>query len=995
MPRARPTPLLLLLPALLLLPLQARAEDPTLDWKTIETEHFYIHYYKSSRHSLRGAALQAARAAEAAHARLAPALRHTPSGKTHIVLTDDADGANGSAQIVPMNIVRLLVTAPGTLSTLNDYDDWIYGLILHEYTHILHIDTIHGIAKLVNYVLGKTWAPNQVQPRWFIEGLATYYESARSSGGRVRAAIFDMYLRMAVLGGNLLQLDQITSNTRIFPRGNVPYLYGSQFLKYIADRFGEKALSQISHRYGRTVLPYAINRIAKEVTGHTYLELYEDFKRHLRHRYELVRAAVANRGLTRHQRITRDEDAVGSPVFSRDGRELAFAHSDGHSQLAIKILDVATGKVTQQFELYGGSGIDFTPDGRHLVFGEASWWRTFYSYDDLFVRERATGKVRQLTFGLRARDPSVSPDGGRVAFVQSDLGTMDLALIPFEGGAHRVLVKGERGDQLSTPRWSPDGRALVFSRWRLGGERDLHLYELASGKVRPLTRDRAIDVDPVFSADGKRVYFSSDRTGIYNIYCIELGASGGPGRTMVPGGELRQVTNVLGGAFTPAVSPDERRVYYVGFEVKGHDLHLAEVDPRRHLPALPYVNRRPPPTLVSYGSAEATVKKAPARAPEAAPPERYVERPFSPLPTLYPRNWSFNVGSSSFGTLIGIELGGADVVGRHKWSLVGNVATEKGYASYGLSYSYNRFWPSLTLDQSRYLGARGGIVEDGVRRNYIEENYGAGATIGLPVLRLVNHSASASVGYRLNWFRAGEGSQTSLTIPGAVSPKLPETGILAGLTFGLSYSNLQRYTWSISTEKGRQVGVNLRVDHPSLGSDYQTTQFNYSWTEFVPMPWWHDHVLALRLAGGIGTGSITRRGVYFLGGFPEQDVLRSFFDQTRVGGAYLRGYAPGTVYGDQYHLFNLEYRFPILNIEKGLSTMPIYFTHIHASVFADVGDAFFGDIDLSNLKVGVGAELLVEAVAGYFIPATFRIGYARGLMEGGGNEFHFLLGYPF
>jgi outer membrane protein assembly factor BamA len=353
------------------------------------------------------------------------------------------------------------------------------------------------------------------------------------------------------------------------------------------------------------------------------------------------------------------------------------------------------------------------------------------------------------------------------------------------------------------------------------------------------------------------------------------------------------------------------------------------------------------------------------------------------------------VGSSTFGTLFGIGLTGADVVGRHRWALVGNVGTERGYASYGASYSYNRFWPSLTLDTSRFMGVRGGIVEDGVRKNYIEENYGAGASIGLPVLRLANHSASASVGYRFNWFRAGEGSEPSLTIPGALSPKQPEVGILSGMTFGLSYSNLQRYTYSISTEKGRQVGVSLRLDHPSLGSDFQTTQFSYSWAEYVPMPWLRDHVLALRLAGGIGTGSLSRRGIFFIGGFPEQDVLRSIFDMSRVGGAYLRGYPQGVVYGDQYHLLNVEYRFPLFDIEKGFSTMPLYFTHLHAAVFADVGDAFFGDLQLSNLKVGVGVELLVEAVIGYFIPTTFRIGYARGLMEAGGNELHFLLGYPF
>jgi hypothetical protein len=948
----------------LLLPGLSLADDPTADWRTIETPHFYVHYYRNMRHSEQEVAQKVARAAEAAHAVLAPALRHVPSAKTHIVVTDDTDGANGSAQIVPFNIIRLFITGPGSLSSLNDYDDWIYGLIVHEYTHILHIDTIHGLARLVNYVFGKTWVPNQIQPAWFIEGLATYYESARTAGGRLRSSVFDMYLRMAVLEGKTLNIDQISSGTRYFPHGNVVYLYGSQFIRYIADRFGEDKLAQISHRYGGTTIPWAINRIAKEVVGHTYVELYEDFKRHLRRRYEFQRETAARRGLTRFRKVTDHGEASDAPVFSRDGRELAFIDTDGHSQTAFKIMDAATGKVTQRFDYFGGSGVDFTPDRRHLVYGASSVWRTFYSYDDLFVRDRVTGVVRRLTSGLRARDPSVSPDGRTVAFVTNDLGATNLALIPFEGGPHRVLFQGRSGDQVFTPRWSPDGKQVVYSHWSLGGYRDIYLMEVATRKTRRLTADRALDTNPVFSADGRRIYFSSDRTGIYNIFCWDRETE-----------QVSQVSNVVGGAFSPAISPDERELYYVGFSAKGYDLHAMSVDRRAFLPALPYRDTRPAPAVV--------------RSTEA-----YPERAFNPLATLYPRQWMFHYNTDAFGGVAGIDFRGADVVGRHNWAFATSVSTSKGYVSYGLSYAYERFWPSLGLDTGRSVGVRGGVVLDGIRQNYLEENYVGGVGLGLPVLRLPDHSVTLSLGYRVNWFRNAD-AQTVIVEPGMVSPKFPEVGLLAGATLGATYATLQRYAWSVSNAKGRVLNVGLRMDHPSLGSDFQSTQLTYGWTEFVALPWFFDHVLALRLNGGISSGNLSRRGVFFIGGFPEQDIVRAVLDNTRVGGAFLRGYAPGVVYGDQYHLLNVEYRMPLFNIEKGFSTLPLYFTRVHGAAFADVGHAFFGRLALSDLKVGVGAELLLEAVIGYYVPCTFRIGYARGLMDPGDNEFHFLLGTPF
>ena len=958
--------LLLLITATLQAPAGAQAADPTQQWRTIRTPHFVVHYYRSERHDEQRVAWRVAHTAERVHDILTPLLKHEPSSKVHIVVTDDTDGANGSAQIVPRNLVRIFVTGPSSLSSLNDYDDWIFGLLLHEYAHILHIDTIHGVARVINAVLGKTWSPNQIQPRWFIEGLATYYESAKSSGGRIRSNIYDMYLRMAVLQGKLLELDQVSSTTRYFPRGDVPYLYGSRFLDYLARRFGPDKLTSISHDYGGQLIPYAINRTAKRVLGHTFQELYEQFKVHLRRKYEIQRQEVERQGKTPFKEVTDYGEACGTPRFSHDGKELVFIDTDGRSQFKVKLLDVATDQVVDSFVIYGGSGVDFTPDGQHLVYGASAVHRTVYSYHDLFVRHRASGEVRRLTDGLRARDPAISPGGGYVVFTANELGTMSLMQVPYDGGPAKFLLRGGPGEQFFTPRWSPDGTSVVYSRWRQGGWRDIELLNLKTGGVRRLTDDRALDMDPTFSRDGRRVYFSSDRSGIYNLYSVDIQT-----------GSLLQVSNVLGGAFTPAISPAEDRAYFVSFSARGYDLAAMSLSRERLQPAMPYVDDRPQPA------------PAPAAAEQPFP-----EGPYNPMDTIWPDAWTFLLGADAYGTTLGFQIAGADVVGRHSYLLNVNFSTVNGHPNYGLVYAYNGLWPSLRLDTSRFEGPRGGLAIDGKSLTYVEENYGAGLSVGLPVLRVPGHGGDVSVGYRFNWFR--DADQTEVLVkPGDISPDLPQVGILSGLTLGLSYRSTERYAHSISNELGRAISISLRLNHEVFGSDYQSTTVSWAWTEYLPMPWLHDHVLALRYGGGIGGGDQARRGVFFVGGFPEQDVLRTLFDIGRPGGVYLRGYPPGAVYGEQYQLFNLEYRFPMVEIQKGLSSLPVFLSHIHAAVFVDAGNAFFGQLDPEELKVGVGAELLVELIIGYFIPSTFRIGYARGLMDPGGNEFHFLLGQPF
>src|SRR4051812_5130715 len=161
-----------------------------------------------------------AQVAETAHERLKGPLGYEPTTATEVIITDDSESANGSATALPFNTVQLYVTSPDDFSPLNDYDDWYLGLITHEYTHILHVDNISGPAKILNSILGKTYSPNQAQPRWIIEGLAVLSETGFTSGGRLRSSIFDMYMRADVLDDNIAELDVLCGAPQRWPQGN-------------------------------------------------------------------------------------------------------------------------------------------------------------------------------------------------------------------------------------------------------------------------------------------------------------------------------------------------------------------------------------------------------------------------------------------------------------------------------------------------------------------------------------------------------------------------------------------------------------------------------------------------------------------------------------------------------------------------------------------------------------------------------------------------------
>jgi hypothetical protein len=148
--------------------------------------------------------------------------------------------------------------------------------------------------------------------------------------------------------------------------------------------------------------------------------------------------------------------------------------------------------------------------------------------------------------------------------------------------------------------------------------------------------------------------------------------------------------------------------------------------------------------------------------------------------------------------------------------------------------------------------------------------------------------------------------------------------------------------------------------------------------------------VALRFAGGTRMSDSRRVGRFSLSGTPEQDVIDSVINTVRTSSTgYLRGHE--RLSGDQFHLANLEYRQELVRLERGLSTLPIFLRRLHFAALLDVGNVWDDDVDPTDLRMGVGGALRLDAVFGYFAPGSFDVGYARGFGEGGGNEFWFLM----
>ncbi len=967
------------------------ANDPRLLWKTLETAHFRINYYSTEDE----VAQHVATLAESIYGRLVPAVGWAPSEKTEILLTDQTDSANGSATALPYDAIRLNVTAPDDMSPLGDVDDWYVELVTHEYTHILHTDHIEGIPALVNKILGKTLAPNQVQPHWLLEGLAVFEESARTSGGRLRSSMWNMWMRADVLEDNVATLDVFSNVPRRWPQGNIWYLYGSFFMQWLADTYGEQAIREMIDDYGRQIVPYAINRSIRRATGRTYEELYVAWVDSMRRSFREQAIAISQRGLREGVRVTHNGNTVEHPrwipanAWPAHAGELLYYGDDGHSragQWALPLVRDASGRIVGARErerelmirVNGPGGSSFMPDGA-VAFSGGDVYDNLFSFDDLFelpAHETSPsgldGQRERWSDGWRALDPSVSPDGRRVVFTTNHRGTTYLMMADVVPSPHREgvralanvrrLVTGAPFDQAFTPRWSPDNRHVAYSVWQRGGYRDVRIVDTQDGTYAEVTHDRAIDGDPAYSADGRWLYFHSDRNGVANIYAFEVAT-----------GQLKQVTNVINGAYQPEPSPDGKSLAYVGYTHDGYDVFVMPLDPSTWLDPLPYEESRP--------------------APPAEPAPAFVTpKAYNPLLTLRPRNYSVQITPGNFGQSSIVTASGSDIAGIHSITLQQVTEWEHPVLEGNISYSYGRLPFDVGVTAFRQIAPGTGYQLGATTVPWIQETVGATTSLAYSMPRAFD-SQSFSLSY--SFARVGG----TLPLPASSldpydTPSIPGRSSLGTMHLGWSYSNSEGYLWSVGNETGFSVGASLDLSDPALASDSTGYAATFGFATYLAMPWLQHHVLALHAEGGASGNNRGGRGPFYVGGFidlPVVDVVRNVLIQ---GGVSLRGYAPVSEIGNYFGIFNAEYRFPILNVDRGLSTLPIFLNRITGAAFVDYGSAF-SDPATAEFKTGVGGELWFDMTLGYILGFTFRAGFARGLASGGIDKTYFIAAVPF
>ncbi|MQA31771.1 MAG: hypothetical protein GEU82_18375, partial [Luteitalea sp.] len=424
------------------------------DWHIYVTDHFEIYYYPELEKHLE----RIAGYAESAYQQVSSDLKHDLSAKTPLILFkthsefEQQNVIPGAAQEGVAAFAEPF--RDRMLLPIDDPPDRLYGLIVHELTHIFEFDIIpQGLIR-------------RSVPLWVNEGLSDYERAQWDPLDLMMirdAAVADIIPKMSELEGY-----GDSSNPRLI------YNLGHAVFEFIEARFGKEGIRQFLFALRKSVIGGGEDAY-EEALRMKPDEFDQAFERYLKDRF----------------RPFRDKER---PIDY--GRNLAPNAEKTHYTQALSIAPSPSGDLIAVVTVNRKDGeLDIV---------------LLSSKDGSMVRNLTSGFDKDFGFNHIVSPTSFntipwmswSPRGDRIAYFVRTEKERTLIVQNVLTREVEIRVPMKSVDEPESPSFSPDGRTVAFSALR-GGVGDIFTVDLESQQVENLTTDDFFDYGSVFSPDGK------------------------------------------------------------------------------------------------------------------------------------------------------------------------------------------------------------------------------------------------------------------------------------------------------------------------------------------------------------------------------------------------------------------------------------------------------------------------------------------------------------
>ncbi|HEY7187746.1 MAG TPA: hypothetical protein VH436_14420, partial [Vicinamibacterales bacterium] len=786
-----------------------------------------------------------------------------------------------------------------------------------------------------------------------IEGLATFYESRLTDGGRVRGSQFPETLRAAVLETPGPKLDEAEADSGAW-RPDRHYVFGSLFLDHLADRYGmDTPPAWMASRAAsfRSIVSRGAG-VGELFGGQNLSQVWNDWIASEREKARRLRDQLqaSAPGLAETKRFCDIAHATSFPRVSPDGSTVAFLWTDeGRVPLGLYIADLRACKPRRIARVNSAHALSWTPDGRSIVLSQFMLVDDLRLFADLFRVEIPSGAVTRLTHSARLTSPDVHPSGRSLVAVQYDHDRSRLVVVDLGATTISPLTQFSPDVSWGPARWSPDGTELAAVRFTRGASYDLVLLSADGRLLRTLTNDRALEGipewDPKAAPGTRRLFFTSDRTGLRELYGLELTRDAERLYLIA-----RVATGLHDVTLIPGAIPDRTGVIATVTHADG-----------RHLERLESIRD----AWVAAPSPAAQYATPPADPDPGPTPVDANARPYSPARDLLPTGWSPVFATvEGFGAFAGAASGGIDVIGRHQWQ--GSAAFAPDGRAIGFGRYINRRFSRAQLfaqaASSWRLEQRVESTEGELSR--LERKRSAAFGVVVP-WRTPRRLTMVSADLEIEDRHREDVGDAAVTAPEPIERQ----PTLVGGGLGVSFGNTQAGRRSISAQDGVQLSASANY-LKATADDRWRSGWDVAGSAYRSLPSWTTSgrpVLAASVqvaeergpaasrltAGGVGTTAILE------GGATNFEV---------------RGYPAGFVAASAMWSARTELRLPIARISRGLSASPFYLRRLSVSSFIDsVGAASRVDRLAAPQLLSTGAELSSDLLL-FSTPIRLRTG---------------------
>jgi len=510
----------------------AKVKWEEISWQVLQSEHFDLHYPEHYDELGRTALAYA----EEANIYLSEKLEHNlgevipiyiyPSHaqfqSTNILSGMIDEGTGGFTESIKKRVV---------IPFMGSYDE-LRHVITHELVHAFQYDIFFTFSAQGFFGISS----GVKAPLWLMEGSAEYFSLGWDHS-------VDMVIRDAVINDMVPTIDLLTnmqvSNPYMFYKG------GQSICFFISETYGEKKIGEII-KDSRD--QESFDAAIKTNLGVTVTELDQQWRLWLKRKFYSDVLKKTSREETMPVNKTGDESEFKPklfPVISPDGKILVYITFDvfdpviamqPYNEDLLKLDYSIDKKENDEEKILLRSGVSRKIYQLHLLDNRISF--TSDSQNIFFVAG-SQGKDRLYLFNIKKKKivgewvpqvdivqyPRLSNDGNYALFTGTSKGKSDLYYIDLKTNKTKVLTNDFFTEKDAV--FSADGTKVYYS----SNERedavydnkdyDLFEYDLKNDTRKSLLRFQGVQKYPLYT-EGEKLYFISDHTGISNVYILQL-----------------------------------------------------------------------------------------------------------------------------------------------------------------------------------------------------------------------------------------------------------------------------------------------------------------------------------------------------------------------------------------------------------------------------------------------------------------------------------------